>query len=309
VVKGRGVKEKNTGKLSENRALSGGDRFFDIFIICIAAVALVATLYPLIYVISSSFSSPRDLMAGRVWLWPVNFTHEGYKVVLSYPRIWSGLYNSVIITVAGTLINLFVTICAAYPLSRKDLKFRKPILMMFTFTILFSGGLIPSYLLVRNLGLYNTRWALLIPNAMSIFNFMITRTFFANNIPAELLESAKLDGCSDFRFLTKIVIPLSGAIIAVITLYYAVAHWNSYFNAILYISDRAKQPLQLVLREILILNSTEQMMEGTTKADALYLAEQMKYSLIVLASLPLLIAYPFVQKYFVKGVMIGAVKG
>ena len=296
---------KNNRKIKE----SSGDRFFNFIVTAIAASALVLTLYPVIYVVSSSFSSPFDLMAGRVWLWPVNITFEGYQVVLAYARIWRGLYNSVIITVVGTLINLFVTIIAAYPLSRKDLKLRKPILMMFTFTILFSGGLIPTYLLIRNLGLHGSLWALMLPNAMSMFNFMVTRTFFSSSIPAELLESAKIDGCSDFRFILKIVLPLSGAIIAVMTLYYAVSHWNAYFGAILYITDRAKHPLQVILREILILNSTEQMMEGTTKAEAMYLAEQMKYSLIVLASLPLLIAYPFVQRYFVKGVMIGAIKG
>ena len=288
---------------------SKGDRLFNVIVTVIASVALIVTLYPLVFVISASISSPFDLMAGRVWLWPLNVTLEGYKVVLEYDRIWSGFYNSLIITIGGTLINLFVTIIAAYPLSRKDLKLRKPILMMFTFTMLFSGGLIPSYLLIRNLGLYNTRWALVIPNAMSMFNFMITRTYFSSNIPGEMLESAKIDGCSDFRFIWSIVIPLSGAIIAVITLYYAVSHWNAYFNAMLYVTNRTKQPLQIILREILILNMSEQMMEGTTKADAMYLAEQMKYSLIVLASLPLLIAYPFVQRYFVKGVMIGALKG
>lgn len=297
------MKAKN--KIHESK----GDRLFNLVVAVIASVALVITLYPLVYVLSASFSSPFDLMAGRVWLWPLNVTAEGYKVVLEYNRIWSGFYNSLLITIGGTLINLFVTIIAAYPLSRKDLKVRKPILMMFTFTMLFSGGLIPTYLLIRNLGMYNTRWALVIPNAMSMFNFMITRTFFASSIPGEMLESAKIDGCSDFRFIWKIVIPLSGAIIAVITLYYAVAHWNAYFNAMLYITNKAKQPLQLILREILILNSSDQMLEGTTKVDAMYLAEQMKYSLIILASLPLLIAYPFVQRYFVKGVMIGALKG
>ena len=288
---------------------ASGDRVFNVVVMLIAGFVTVVTLYPLVFVISASISSPFDLIAGRVWLWPVNITMEGYKVVLSYPRVWSGLYNSLIVTVAGTIINLFVTIIAAYPLSRNDLKLRKPILFMFTFTILFSGGLIPTYLLVRNLGLFNSLWALMIPTAMSMFNFMITKTFFAKSIPSEMLESAKIDGCSDFRFLFSIAIPLSGAIIAVMTLYYAVAHWNSFFNAILYIGDQSKQPLQVVLREILILNSTEQMMEGTTRVEAMYLAEQMKYSLIVLASLPLLIAYPFVQRYFVKGVMIGALKG
>ncbi|MCL2833290.1 MAG: carbohydrate ABC transporter permease [Treponema sp.] len=288
---------------------SKSDRLFNFIVAFIASFALVVTLYPLVFVISASISSPFDLMAGSVWLLPKNMTLGGYKVVLEYDRIWTGFYNSLLITVGGTLINLFVTIIAAYPLSRKDLKLRKPILMMFTFTMLFSGGLIPTYLLIRNLGMYNTRWALVIPNAMSMFNFMITRTFFASSIPGEMLESAKIDGCSDFRFIRSIVIPLSGAIIAVITLYYAVSHWNAYFNAMIYVTNRAKQPLQIVLREILILNTSDQMMEGTNKVEAMYLAEQMKYSLIVLASLPLLIAYPFVQRFFVKGVMIGALKG
>lgn len=288
---------------------SKGDRAFNVSVIVFASCALVFTLYPLIYVVSSSFSAPFDLMAGRVWLWPVNVTLEGYKIVLAYDRFWTGILNSVFITVIGTCLSLFMTVIAAYPLSRKDLKFKKPILMMFTFTMLFSGGMIPTYLLIRQVGLYNTRWSLIIPSAMSMFNFMVTRTFFINSLPDELLESAKIDGCSDYRFIISIALPLSGAILAVMTLYYAVSYWNAYFNAIIYITDRSKHPLQVVLRELLILNSTEQMMEGTTKVEAMYLAEQMKYSLIVVASLPLLCAYPFVQKYFVKGVMIGAVKG
>lgn len=288
---------------------STGDRVFNRFIAVVAAVAMIFTLYPLIYVLSSSFSSPYDLMAGKVWLWPVNPSLEGYRIVFEYDRIWTGFSNSLFITSIGTCLSLFMTVIAAYPLSRKDLKFKKPILMMFTFTMLFSGGMIPTYLLIRDLGLYNSRWALIFPNALSIFNFMVTRTFFISNLPDELLESAKIDGCSDFRFICSIVLPLSGAILAVMALYYAVSLWNAYFNAILYITNRTLHPLQVVLRELLILNSTEEMMEGTTKVEAMYLAEQMKYGLIVIASLPLLLAYPFVQKYFVRGVMIGAVKG
>jgi ABC-type glycerol-3-phosphate transport system permease component len=288
---------------------SRGDVAFNAAVSVLAVFFLIMTAYPLIYVLSSSISSPYDLLAGRVWLWPINPNMDGYKLVLENPDIWSGLFNSIFITVVGTLLNLFMTVTAAYPLSRKDLKLRRPILLMFTFTMLFSGGLIPNYLLVRDLGMYNTRWALLIPGAMSMFNFMVTRTFFINSIPDELLESAKLDGCSDFRFMTSIVIPLSGAIIAVMALYYGVAHWNAYFNAFIYITDETKRPLQVILREILIMNQTDQMTEGASRNEAMYLAEQMKYGLIVLSSLPLLIAYPFVQKYFVRGVMIGAVKG
>jgi len=248
-------------------------------------------------------------MAGRVWLWPVNPNLDGYRVVLAFDRLWRGLYNSFYITIIGTLINLFVTIIAAYPLSRKDLKLRKPILYMFVFTMLFSGGLIPTFLLIRDLGLIDTRWAIMIPNAMGMFNFMIMRTFFENQIPAELHESAKMDGCSDIRYIISILLPLSKAVLAVMTLFYAVGHWNAWFGATIYIRDRSLHPLQVILREILLLHQETQMLEGVSHAEAAFLAEQMRYSLIVIASIPLLILYPFVQKHFVKGVLVGGVKG
>ena len=289
---------------------AGSDRAFNIIVLVIALFVLTIALYPLIYVVSASFSSPYALMAGRVWLWPVNPNLEGYRVVFTFDRLWLGLRNSLFITGVGTTINLIVTIIAAYPLSRKDLKYKKPIMMMFVFTMLFSGGLIPNYLLVRDLGLLNSHWALMIPNAMSMFNFMVMRTFFMNNIPDEVLESTKIDGCTDFRFIWSFVLPLSKAIIAVMVLYYAVAHWNSFFNATIYLTNRTLQPLQVVLREVLLLNQTEQMMDsGIGRSEAMLVAEQMKYSLIVISSIPLLIAYPFVQRHFVKGVMIGSVKG
>ena len=214
-------------------------------------------------------------------------------------------------TVFGTLINVFMTVLAAYPLSRKDLKYRKPIIMLFTFTMLFNAGMIPNYLLIRDLHLLNTRWALLIPGAISVYNMIIVRTFFMSNIPDELLESARLDGCSDFRFLLNIVLPLSGAVIAVITLYYAVGHWNQYFNAVLYLTDKNTYPLQVFLRNILLENSINDLSAGSVvnESERTYLNELLKYSLIVVASAPLLAVYPFIQKYFVKGVMIGAVKG
>jgi len=289
---------------------AGSDRVFNGIVLAIALFVLIIALYPLIYVVSAPFSSPYDLMAGRVWLWPVNPHLEGYRVVFTFDRLWLGLRNSLFITGVGTTINLIVTIIAAYPLSRKDLKYKKPIMMMFVFTMLFSGGLIPNYLLVRDLGLLNSHWALMIPNAMSMFNFMVMRTFFMNNIPDEVLESTKIDGCTDFRFIWSFVLPLSKAIIAVMVLYYAVAHWNSFFNATIYLTNRTLQPLQVVLREVLLLNQTEQMMDsGIGRSEAMLVAEQMKYSLIVISSIPLLIAYPFVQRHFVKGVMIGSVKG
>jgi len=288
---------------------AASDRAFNGIVLGIAIFVFAVALYPLVFVVSASFSSPFDLMSGRVWLWPVNPNTEGYRVVFAFNRLWMGLRNSIFITVAGTTLNLFITVIAAYPLSRKDLKYKKPIMMMFVFTMLFSGGMIPNYLLVRDLGLINSHWALIFPTAMNMFNFMVTRTFFINNLPDELLESTKIDGCSDFRFMWSFAIPLSKAILAVMVLYYGVAHWNAFFNATIYITDRSLHPLQVVLREILLLNQTEQMMEGVSRTEAMLVAEQMKYSLIVISSIPLLVVYPFVQKHFVKGVMIGSVKG
>jgi len=299
------MKRKTSSAIRESR----GDQIFQYAVNIIAVVVLIITLYPLIFVLSASVSDPGALMSGRVWLWPINPNLDGYRVVLQYDRFWSGLWNSVYITVIGTLINLFITVIAAYPLSRMDLKLRKPILYMFVFTMLFSGGMIPTFLLVRDLGLLNTRWAVMIPNAMSMFNFMVMRTFFENQIPAEMHESAKMDGCSDFRYILAILLPLSKPILAVMTLFYAVAHWNAWFGAVIYIRDRDLHPLQVILREILLLHQETQMIEGVTHAEAAFLAEQMRYSLIVIATIPLLILYPFVQKHFVKGVMIGAVKG
>jgi len=293
------------GTIRESRT----DQIFQYSVNIIAVIVLIITVYPLIFVLSASVSSPFDLMAGRVWLWPINPNLDGYRVVLAFDRLWSGLYNSFYITIIGTIINLTVTTIAAYPLSRKDLKLRKPILYMFVFTMLFSGGMIPTFLLVRDIGLLNTRWAVMIPNAMSMFNFMVMRTFFENQIPAEMHESARMDGCSDFRYIWSILLPLSKPILAVMTLFYAVAHWNAFFGAMIYITNRDLHPLQVILREILLLHQETQMLEGVSHAEAAFLAEQMRYSLIVIASIPLLILYPFVQKHFVKGVMVGAVKG
>jgi len=285
------------------------DRIFQWTVNTIAVITLIITLYPLIFVLSASISDAGALMSGRVWLWPVEPNFAGYRFVFNDDRIWAGFARSVYITTVGTLINLFVTTIAAYPLSRTDLKLRKPILYMFVFTMLFSGGLIPTFLLVRDLGLMNTYWALMIPNAMGMFNFMVMRTFFANTIPAEMHESARMDGCTDIRYIITILLPLSKAILAVMTLFYAVGHWNGWMGAVIYLRDRSMYPLQPILREILLLGQYMQTMEGVTHAEAARLAEQMRYSLIVIASVPLLILYPFIQKHFVKGVMVGGVKG
>ncbi|MCR8629967.1 carbohydrate ABC transporter permease [Paenibacillus radicis (ex Xue et al. 2023)] len=288
----------------------GSDKMFTILISILSFIILLAVSYPLIYVISASFSSPGALMSGRVWLLPVEPGLEGYKAVVAYKNVWTGYANSLFYTIIGTCINVVLTIAAAYPLSRKDLSGRKFILLLFTFTMIFSGGMIPTYLLVKDLGLLNTRWALLIPNALSVFNVIVAMSFFRSNIPDELLESAKIDGCSNFRFMTSIVLPVSGAIIAVISLFYAVDHWNSFFDALLYLSDKNKYPLQIFLREILLLNTSDNLtLDVADQNQRLYLNELLKYSLIIFASLPLIITYPFVQKHFVKGVMIGSLKG
>ncbi|TBL78357.1 carbohydrate ABC transporter permease [Paenibacillus thalictri] len=268
-------------------------------------------MYPLVYIVSASFSSSDAVISGKVWLWPVDPGLKGYKAVFEYNAIWIGFGNSLIYTVVGTVINVVLTIIAAYPLSRKDFVFRGSIMFIFVFTIMFSGGIIPNYLLVKSLGMLDTRWAMILPSALSVFNVIITRTYFQTNIPHEMLEAAQVDGCSDWKFLTRIVIPLSGPIVAVIALFYAVGHWNSYFNALLYLKDRGLYPLQLVLRSILVQNQIDPSMV-VSEEDLVArqgLADLLKYSLIVVATVPVLIIYPFVQKHFVKGVMIGSIKG
>lgn len=286
------------------------DRAFDTCNFLLATIFLLLVAYPCIYVLSASFSSPKALISGQVWLWPVHPGLQGYQAVFADRNVWIGFANSLFYTVAGTAINVTMTIAAAYPLSRRDLYGRNVLMMLFTFTMIFSGGMIPTYILVRNLHMLNTRWALLIPGALSVYNVIIARTFFITNIPNEMLEAARIDGCNDFTFIMRIVIPLSGAIIAVIALFSMAGHWNSFFDALLYLSDKRKYPLQLFLRDILLMNSTSDLSSNLEEQEQrLYLSELLKYSLIVVASAPLLMIYPFIQKYLVKGVMIGSIKG
>jgi len=289
---------------------SAGDRIFTYFNYFFLTLLFLITLYPIIYVVSASFSDPKALMAGRVWLFPVNFTLEGYRVVFNQQRIWMGFYNSFYYAIVGTAVNVVMTVCAAYPLSRKDFMGRRSISMIFAFTMWFSGGMIPSFLLVKNLGLVDTRWALIIPGAVSVYNMLVTRTFFQTNIPNELLESAKLDGCDDFKFLAKVALPLSGPILAVISLFYAVSHWNQFFSAMLYLNNEKLFPIQIILREVLILN-TAQDISGSLEIQSQreLMSEILKNALIVVASLPVIAIYPFVQKFFIKGMLIGSVKG
>ena len=289
------------------------DRAFNIIDTLLLLIALIIVLYPLIYIVSSSLSTSEAVISGKVWLFPVGFDLAGYEAVFNHKRIVSGFSNSFFYMTVGTIINVTMTIMAAYPLSRKDFFGRGLWMFLFVFTMMFSGGMIPSYLLVKELGILNTRWAMILPNAMSVWNVILTRTFFQTTIPDELLEASKLDGCSDLRFIRSIVIPLSASIIAVNTLFYAVGHWNSYFNALIYLRDQEMYPLQIVLRDILIQNEIEptqlSMYDVRDAASRESLRVRLKYSLIVVASVPLLIAYPFVLKHFVKGVMIGSIKG
>jgi len=286
---------------------------FNIVNYTILTVILLIVAYPLIYIVSASFSSTAAVMANRVWLWPVEPSLKGYEAVFNNKDILTGFGNSIFYTLAGTFVNLVVTLAAAYPLSRRDLRPRNFIMLVFSFTMFFAGGMIPSYLLVSNLGMLNTRWSVILPGALNVYNMIIARQFFASNIPTELLEASQLDGCSDFQFILRVVVPLSGAIVAVLGLFFAVGHWNAYFSALLYIGDRKKYPLQVFLREILIQNTIDASMTGSVSLEDEVvkqgLEDLLKYSLIIVASVPVLIIYPFVQKYFVKGVMIGSIKG
>lgn len=293
--------------------LERGDHLFYIVNGLFLLTALVLVGYPLIYIVSASFSSTSAVMAGRVWLFPVEFSLEGYKAVFRNPNIMNGYANSLFYMVIGTIVSVTLTIAAAYPLSRKSFRCKNFYMMIFAFTMFFNGGIIPSYILVNSLGMVNTRSAIILVGALSVYNMIITRTFFQSTISNELIEAAQIDGMNDLQILFKIVLPLSKAIIAVIALFYAVAQWNQYFKAFIYLMDKKLYPLQLILREILIQNRmSQEMMESMTIEEMEAregLAELLKYSLIVIASVPVLVMYPFVQKYFVKGVMIGALKG
>lgn len=290
---------------------TGSDRIFTTLNTTFLFLVMLAVAYPLVYVFSASFSDPIAVATGQVFLWPVNFTTKAYVKIFEYSRIWSGYANSLFYAVVGTAINVAVTILAAYPLSRRDLFGKNVILFLFVFSMMFSGGLIPFYLVVQKLGMYNTRWAILIPQALSVWNMIITITFFRSSLPHELLEAAQLDGCSDIQYLFRIVLPLSAPIIAVLCLFYAVNHWNQFFYALIFLANKALFPLQLVLRDILIANTIDLNMleDARTLAAKAGMRDLLKFALIVVASVPVLMIYPFVQKYFVKGLMIGAIKG
>lgn len=297
------------------RQQSATDKFFDISLFMILTVILIIVAYPLYFIIISSISDPKAVAGGMVTFLPVGISFAGYREVFKNALVVSGFINAIVYTACGVCVNLIVTIPTAYALSRSKFGGKKIVTWFYMITMFISGGMIPTYLVVKNLHMLDTMWSLILPGALSVYNMIVARTFFQNNLPEELWEAASVDGCTQTKFFFKVALPLSKSIIAIMVLYYGVGHWNSYFNALLYLKDDAKFPLQLVLRSILIQNQAAlaQQVTSVSAQAALeaqrQLVELMKYSLIIISSIPVMIMYPFVQKYFVKGVMIGSVKG
>lgn len=289
---------------------SGRDIAFNIFLYALSGIILLAIAYPLYFIIIASFSNPSEVANGNVWLWPSQFTLDGYKELLRHDDIWTGYLNTILYTLVGTLIGLFVNISAAYALSRRDLVGRRLITFFFIFTMFFNGGLIPTYFTIRDFHLYDTFWVMVLPFSVAVYNMIVARTFFDSSLPKELLDAAQIDGCGNLHFFFSIALPLSKAVIAVIALYIAVAQWNSYFNALVYIRSENLKPLQLVVRNILITNqSLVGAGDGLAAQEAMRLSNLMKYAVIIITTVPIMCVYPFVQKYFSQGVMIGAIKG
>ncbi len=292
------------------RGLWNNDKFFDTVVVILVTGILVSLFYPLYFVFIASISDPDLVSSGQVWFLPKGITNEGYTYILRDVRILRGYFNTLLYTVSGSLLALVVTIPAGYALSRSDLKGKTIIMLFFVFTMYFSGGLIPRYLVVKKLKLIDTRFVLMILGSFSVFNLIITRSFYTNSLPKELQEAAEVDGCNIFQYFISVVLPLSKSIIAVIGLYYAVYHWNAFFNGLVFINNVKLYPLQLILRDILISGQTID--TSITDPEMIKRLEQIartiKYGVIIVSSLPVLLIYPFVQKHFVKGVMIGAIK-
>lgn len=290
--------------------LSREDRAFNIVLGIAMVLICFLMIYPLYFIVIASFTDPYIVNSGKFLLWPEKPYLAGYERIFEYTPLWKGYRNSLIYTALTVGCSMVTTIPSAYALSRKDLVGRNVVMMMFTFTMFFSGGIIPTYLLIRSLGLLNSIWSVILPVSGSAWNLIVARTFFQESIPSELLEASRIDGADDFRFFFQIALPLSKTILAVIALFFAVSQWNSYFNALMYLSEDRKMPLQLVLRNLILINSmTDMMGDAMGMEDRLRMAEQMKYGIIVVGTVPLLVIYVFLQKFFAKGVMIGAVKG
>jgi ABC-type glycerol-3-phosphate transport system permease component len=287
------------------------DLGFQIVNYSLLTLILVLILYPLIYIISASFSDPNAVVDGRMWILPVGFTSLGYEKIFSSPEIGRGFLNSFVYTTVGTAVNLAMTIFAAYPLSRRDLAGRGWISVVFTITLFFSGGMIPLWLVVNAVGIYNTMWSLILPSAVSMWNIIVMRTYFQSAVPSELWDAARIDGCRNISYLLRILLPLSKPILAVMVLFYGAGHWNKYFEALIFIRNKQLFPLQLILRDILIKNMLAESMRDPmmTALQIDRTSEIIKYGLIVVSSIPMILIYPFIQKYFVKGVLVGAIKG
>lgn len=301
-------------KKSKFRTSSWDDIIFMAISNLFLVTMVIITFYPVYFVVVASFSDPMYANNGTFLIFPKGFTTRGYLEVFKDKRIWTGYANTLLYTTSGTILGTVITVMAGYALSRKDLPGRSILMKLLVFTMYFSGGMIPFYIIVKNLGLVNTRFSMIILGCVSIYNVIVVRSFMASSIPDELFEAALLDGCGNGRFFVQIVVPLSKAVIAVIVLYIAVSSWNSYFNAMLFLSDADKYPLQVVLRQILLageamVNNTETLTDPAAAAALRNMAMVVKYSVIVVATLPIICVYPFIQKYFVKGVMIGSVKG
>lgn len=290
--------------------LAKDDRIF--FAVCYVIILLLAVtvLYPLVYVIACSFSSGVSVSTGKVFLWPVDFSLEGYRRVFTYNGIWQAYLNTIFYTVAGTALHVAMTMICAYPMSKRGLPHKKAFMVFFTITMMFSGGMIPGYLLIRDLKMLNTVWAMIIPGLFSAYNMTVARTFITSTLPEDLWEATEIDGCDAGLFFIRFVLPLSKAVIAVVAMTHAIGVWNSYFNAMIYLSKENLYPLQIVLRNILIMSQVSlDDVDDETAAAMQGLADQLKYALIIVATVPIMSVYPFVQKYFVKGVMIGSLKG
>ena len=309
--------EKNIEKRAANKAhkkLISADKTFDVANVVIMILLFFIFAWPLWFVVIASFSDPGEVWRGNVILFPKGFSIDSYTENLKYKEIWIGYRNTIFYTVVGTVINLFMTVCMAYPLSRKKFMPKNILMVLCMITMYFGGGLIPSYLVVKNLHMIDTVWAMMIPGCLSVYNMIIMRSYFVNSIPDSLEEAATLDGAGPVQYLVKVVLPLSKPVIAVIALYYMVGHWNDFFSALIYVNDKNLLPLQTFLRNLLVTNtvgnvSQTQNLNPELLQKKIYLAQTIKYSAIIVSTLPVLCIYPFVQKYFVKGVMIGAIKG
>ena len=303
----------NTVEKAKQKKVNMGmsDKMLNTIVTTLVTVWMIIVLYPLLYVVSSSLSSGDAVTSGRVLLFPVDFSLTGYQLVFQNKLVWSGYANTIFYTICCTLINLVYTILIAYVLSRKTFQGRGLVTTLYLITMWFGGGMIPKYILVSSLGMVNSRWGFVLMTGMSVSNMVLMRTYFQSSIPGELLEAAKVDGCTDFRYLWQVAVPLAKPVIAVITLYYLVGNWNDYFDPLIYLRKTELQPLQLILRGILGSTKvdTSQMTDPSAAAQLANAADTMKYALIVISTVPMLILYPFVQKFFDKGVMMGSLKG